>query len=103
MLTCSPTIAFFAVLQSISNTRYLFQKKLDNLQTDTFLLYHLKNKDKLIQKTDIELLDSIESIEDISEELKRKINSFERKIKILKCCSSNLIMFLLIFLFTIVT
>eukprot|EP01080_Neovahlkampfia_damariscottae_P010407 gene10407-2936_t len=98
LFTCTPSIAFFAVLQSISSTKYLMKKRLDNLKTDTFLLHNSRNQKELKEISDNETID----FDEVSVEAKKAINKIEIQIKILKFLSSNVVHMFLMFFFTII-
>jgi hypothetical protein len=95
MFTNIPSIAFFAILQSVDIIRYFLQRKLESLKTETWKIYDDKNSLGTV-------MDDRLSVEILSKEFQRQIRNIEFRIKLLKILTSNWTLILSVILFLIV-
>jgi hypothetical protein len=96
MFTNIPSVAFFAILQTVDIIRYLLQRRMELLKTETWKIYDDKNNSGTMTV-------EISQVEDTNIYFQRKIRSIETRIKMLKLFTSNwsLILFVVIFLIVI--
>jgi hypothetical protein len=95
MFTNIPSIAFFAILQSVDIIRYFLQRRLETLKTETWKIYDDKNSLGTV-------MDDRLSVEILSKEFQRQIRNIEFRIKLLKILTSNWTLILSVILFLIV-